>query len=555
MKHSPEADLLQRAPDQGGSVLRTSRSLALSLAAALAAAVLVPVSLSSGSALAAGPTTKAKRPTTTTIVRRNVSAVRLAEAKVAQARSGGDQRILADALKDLGYQLLLAKDYGSSVKILTEAASLYRKLKDDSNLAATLQIQGYASIQGGKPQDGVAPLIDAVALRRKLQATPAGTLALVEALQLLALAQRGSGRGQDAIKVLEEVLTFAASGTKGIDTATVSLSIGSIHMDLKNPTAAVKYFERAVAEAATKPAQQVDALQALGWALTAVGRPVEGIAALQRAIKLAGTGIDKNKQGVDLYSLLANAAREAKQADLEIEARARLVAYARAGVAGVTLEDALESLGLTFIFSGRFADALAPLKELVTLSRKQSASSPRLGLALHNLGWALSSAKQYPEAIAALEEAVKIRTQSKDPDLVVSLRFLGYAMWSTKDDRANAVFGQALELLLATPNVAQTDLAQGYLDVSSSRLFSGQYAEAVQPATTALDLYTKARGTEEQIANANYNLGWALFSAKKPAEAIPYLTKARDLRVKNNLPGADDAASLLFAATNQANGT
>jgi tetratricopeptide (TPR) repeat protein len=518
-------------------------------------ASLLVATLCTGFVMSGMPSTAASKPagskpTTTVNTSRKVSAVRLAEANVAKARSGGDQRVLANALKDLGYQQQLAKDFTASVKTLNEAATLYRKLKDDSSLAATLQMLGWSAIQGEKPSEALTALTEAVSLRRKLLTQPGGNLALVEALQLLALAQRGSGKGAEAIKSLEEVLTMAASGTKGIDTATTALSIGSAYMELKNPAAAVGYFERAVRETEGKPSKQVDALQALGWALTGAGRAAEAVPTLQKAIKLAGASAEKSKRGVDLYSLLANAAREANQSTVEIDARVRIVAFARAGTPGVTLEDALDALGLTLIFEQRFTDAVPPLRELVTLSRKGPVS-PRLGTALHNLGWALSSARQYPEAIAHLEEAVQIRTQLNDPDLITSLRFLGYAMWSTKDPRATENFAKALELLKKKPAVTEIDLAQGYLDVSSSKLFDSDYDGAVQPARTALELFTKANATEEQLANGNYNVGWALFSSGNPAESIPFLTKARDIRTKNSLDGAADAASLLAAAIAQ----
>jgi tetratricopeptide (TPR) repeat protein len=490
------------------------------------------------------------KPSTTVAGKRSVTAVRLAEANVAKARSGGDQQALANALKDLGYQHLLTKNFPSAVSTLKEAAALYRKLKDDSNLASTLQLQGWASLQANNAQEALAPLVETVALRRKLQGQTGGNLALVEALQFLSQAQRGTGKGADAIKTLEEILALAASGTKGIDTATIAISIGSIYMEQKNPTAAVKYFEQAVAGTEGKSARQIEALQALGWSLTESKRAPEAVAALQKAIKLAGPSIERTKLGVDLHLLLANAAREAKQSTLEIDTRNRLVAYARAGVPGITLEDALDGLGLTLIFEDRFSDAIPPLKELVTLARKGPVST-RLGTGLHNLGWALSSARQYPEAIANLEEAVEVRTKLNDPELLVSLRFLGYAMWSTKDPRATAAFTKALELVKQKPNATDADLAQGYLDVSSSKLFEGDYDGAVQPARTAVDLYAKANGTDEQIANSNFNLGWALFSSGKPSEAVPFLTRARDIRTKNNLDGAEAAASMLAAAIAQ----
>jgi tetratricopeptide (TPR) repeat protein len=512
--------------------------------------VTIAAALCTSLALSSSPSGAASKPTTTVSAKRKVSAVRLAEANVARARSGGDQRAIANALKDLGYQYLVAKDFNASIATLKEAASFYRKLKDDSNLAATLQMHGWAAIQGKQPQEALTVLTEAVSLRRKLQTQQGGNLALVESLQLLAQAQRGVGNGTEAIKTLEEVLAMAASGTKGIDTATTALSIGSTYMELKNPAAAVKFFERAATETEGKPSRQMEALQALGWALTGAGRAGEAVPVLQKAIKLGGNSIEKSKQGVDLYSLLANAAREAVLPNVEIDARIRIVAYARSNVPGVKLEDALESLGLTLIFQQRFSDAIPPLRELVTLARKGPVS-PRLGTALHNLGWALSSARQYPEAIAQLEEAVEVRANLNDPDLVVSLRFLGYAMWSTKDPRATETFARALAVVQKQPGASDKDLAQGYLDLSSSKLFEADYDGAVEPARKALELFVRANASDDQIANGNYNVGWALFSSGKPAEAIPFLTQARDIRTKNSLDGADDAASLLAAAIAQ----
>ena len=503
-----------------------------------------------GSLAIVGPPSAGAASATTTVPKRNVTTVRLAEARVAKARSGGDQRLLADEVKNLGYQYLLAKDFAASVKALKEAAELYRKTKDDRSLADTLQMQGWALIQWNKPGEALVPLDEAIALRRKAQSTPSGPASLAETLQLRGQALQKSGKSAEAIKTLEEVLALAASGARGIDTASTSITIGSIYMELKNPGAAVKYFERAVAETQNKPAPRIDALQALGWALTGAGRADEAVPTLQRAIKEAGPAIDKVKQGVDLWSLLANAAREAKQPGVEIGARIKIVSFARAKVPGADLTAALEGLGLTYLFDGKFTEAIPPLRELVDLSR--GATKPaRLGSALHNLGWSLTSSKQTDEAITVLDEAVKVRTQINDPDLLASLRFLGYAMWSAKDPRAVAVFTKALRLLEASPKTTDDDLGQGYLDLSSSYLYEGNPDPALAPAMTALDVFTKGKVSDELIATANYNIGWALFTSRRPADALPYLTKARDIRTKNAYQGASDAADMLEAATAQ----
>ncbi len=542
------------------------------LAAAMACGLVGSAAVSGGSAASAATATKAKPkatkatskattpPTTTgrsapptTAFKRNVSAIRLAETRVAEARSRADQRTLAEALRDLGYENLRQKNYAASITALKESVALFRKLRDDNNLASSLSMLGWASIEGGKSAEAIAPLEESIALRRKLQTASTSAAPLVEALQLLSRAQRGTGRTAEAIKTLEEVLALAASGAKGVDTAETSLIIGSIYMETKNPAAALKYFERAVAESEGNNFKLADALQAQGWALTAVGRGADAIAVLQRAIKLSGPQVDRIKQGVDLYMLLANAAREARQSSIEIEARQKLVGFARSGVPGATLSESLDNLGLTLILAGRHSDAIAPLRELVDLSRKGS-NSAKLAGALHNLGWALSSARQYPEAVELLEEAVKIRQQISDPDLVTSLRFLGYALWSTKSSKATSVFIEALETLKAQPGAKPLDIGQGYLDVASSYLFENRATDALDPAMKALEIFTANAGEPQQLGTANYNVGWALFSSRRPNEAIPYLTKARDIRTANELDGAVDAADMLAAAIAQTRG-
>jgi tetratricopeptide (TPR) repeat protein len=526
-----------------GSVMVVNGSVA-------AAATKKPTPTTKPKAAPVVPTTIGRTAPTTVAVKRNVSAIRLAETRVADARSRGDQRTLAEALRDLGYENLRQRNYAASITALRESVAVFRKLRDDNNLASALSLLGWASIESGKPAEAIAPLEESIALRKKLMTPNTSAAPLVEALQLLSRAQRGVGRSAEAIKTLEEVLALAAGGAKGVDSAETALIIGSIHMDAKNPAAALKYFERAVEESKGNNFKLADALQAQGWALTELGRGADAVPVLQQALKLSGPQIERTKQGVDLYMLLANAARVAGNSSVEVEARQKLVGLARNGVPGITLAEALDNVGLTLILAGRQSDAIAPLRELVDLSRKSGATA-RLGSALHNLGWALSAARQYPEAIENLREAVQIRRQTRDPDLVASLRFLGYALWSTKSSEATAVFTEALQTLQSTPGTKPVEIGQGYIDVASSLLFENRAGEALEPALKGLEILSANNGTDEQLGTANYNVGWAYFSTRRPNEAIPYLTKAKDIRTRADLDGAADAAEMLAAATAQ----
>lgn len=528
------------------------------LVGALTAALL---SVGGADALASSPapSTTARRAPVTTIARRlaagtrNVDATRLAEVRAIDARSSGDPQRLGDALKEFGYQLIVAERSAEAVAPLREAESLYEKLRDDDGTAGALQMLGWAQLNSGDYRSAAATLKRAVSVREKLLGSPLGKQSdVVEPLQLLSEAYRNLNDHAQLVATLERLLALSDGGIKSIDRTQTEFGLGVEYIQSKRAAKAIVVLRDAVAQLEkTNSSRLGEGLQLLGWALDAAGQPAEAVGVLQRSIGVAkGTSKADMKRSVETYQLLATAARNAKDSASEIEARKQLLDLARRGATGVSVADTLDDLGLTLMLLQRFGEAVPYFKEEVSV-RRSTGATPALGTALHNLGWAYSSIKNAAASIPVLQEAVKVRTAVRSPDLVLSLRFLGYSYWATNDERAIDAFGQALKVDQAG-KVKSTVIAQDWLDVSSSYLFAGRYDQAIEPSRASLTAFTASGGSAEQVANAAYNLGWALSSSGRSSEAIPYLTVAVDTRAKLRSPLLADSQKMLDAAKKQA---
>ncbi len=159
---------------------------------------------------------------------------------------------------------------------------------------------------------------------------------------------------------------------------------------------------RRMADLAADEAGRARALGMLGWALSALGRREEALAAMQEA--------------ADLYRELAQAAPQAFRPDLAMS---------------------LNNLGNRLSDLGRREEALKAAQEAADLYRELAEAAPQafrpdLAMSLNNLGRDLSALGRREEALAATQEAVSIRRglaqaapQAFLPGLARSLNNLG----------------------------------------------------------------------------------------------------------------------------------
>ena len=336
-----------------------------------------------------------------------------------------------------------------------------------------------------------------------------------------------------------------------IDRAETLDALGLADMLVKIPLKAIAPLQESVQlrGPAAPSLRLATSLQLLGWAQVSAGQPAPAVASLQRSLAMR-TALDPNGPGTaDSLLLLAESARQAGTTDVVIDSRQKLVQLARTGAKEVNLASALDDLGLTLILAERSAEAVPLLQEAVTI-RRPGGANEALGTSLHNLGWSMSSSNRAKQAIEPLEEAVKIRSVLSSPQLVDSLRFLGYAYWGSNTPGPSVgVFERVLKV--AQTKSDRRALAQSYNDVALALLLATRYEEAIAPAQQAVQLLTAEGVTGDDLGNALHNLGWSMFSGGRTPDSIEPLQRAVAIRAKTGSANLADSRTMLESAQQQ----
>ena len=266
----------------------------------------------------------------------------------------------------------------------------------------------------------------------------------------------------------------------------------------------------------------------LGFALRTVGRPVEAVAPLERAVELepaaaetlnnlglALTDADRLPEAVEVFQRalrlqpdypeahhnLGEALFQDGQPDTAIARYRELLGTAP------DYAPAHNSLGYALLSTGRAAEALAPLQRAVELD-------PDIAEAHNNLGYALLSTGRAAEALAPLQRAVEL-----DPDIAEAHHNAGLALVELDRLReATEAFRQALRLQPDYPE-ARHDLGLALFRDGQTEAATATYRELVRAAP--------------DYAPGHNSLGYALLSAALPAEAVPSLRRAVELAPDN----------------------
>jgi tetratricopeptide (TPR) repeat protein len=253
--------------------------------------------------------------------------------------------------------------------------------------------------------------------------------------------------------------------------------------------------------------ERAGVLVMLGWALSALGRREEALAATAEA--------------ADLYRDLARANPQAFLPDLATS---------------------LNNLGAMLSALGRREEALAATQEAVDIYRGLAQVNPQvflpyLATSLNNLGSDLSALGRREEALAATQEAADLyrdlaraNPQAFLPDLATSLTALGVTLSNMgRREEALAATQEAVEirrdLARQNPQAFLPDLAGSLNNLGGMLSALGRQEEALAATQEAADLYRDLAQANPQaflpdLAGSLNNLGRALSDLGRREEAL-----------------------------------
>ncbi len=286
-------------------------------------------------------------------------------------------------------------------------------------------------------------------------------------------------------------------------------------------TLTLRPFEEAVyrtwAGLATEKAERAQALNMLGYALAALGRRAEALAATQEAVEIRRALARANPQAFrpDLAGSLNNLGirlsdlgrrEEALAATQEAAALYRQLAAAHPQAFRSDLAGSLANLGNRLSEVGRREEALAATQEAADLYRALARENPQafrpyLAASLNNLGRDLSALGQREEALAATQEAADLyralareNPQAFRPYLAASLNNLGRALSALgRREEALAATQEAVEIRRAlareNPQAFLPDLARSLNNLGNRLSELGRREEALAATQEAVEHY------------------------------------------------------------------
>ena len=332
--------------------------------------------------------------------------------------------------------------------------------------------------------------------------------------------------------------------------------------ELERGLAALREGRMADAEAALRRSlgadpDSVDALQALGTALIAQGRPGEAIGCLDRARRLRASPAVLHNRALALFQLRRYAEARADLEGALAQAPAQHASWNLLGSVRAALGDATAAeaymraiairpdhaethfnLGLLHHGAGRVEEAIASYRAALALRPGLESARAKLAAALNEQGFAHFRARRIEPAIAAYRASLDLR-----PDLHEARNNLGAAL------AAAGRHGEAIEsfraVLAAQPSDAAALSNLGYSlqasgDADGARR-AFESALAVEPAHAqalanlgfllqedaryeeAAALYTRALAADPGSAMAAYNLGVVHVASRRFDEGFPLL--------------------------------
>ena len=197
----------------------------------------------------------------------------------------------------------------------------------------------------------------------------------------------------------------------------------------------------------------------------------------------------------------------------------------------------------------QIGDDLARPSEAIRLSQYARARAQRAGLGdrveaqlAYGLGRVYERAGRFDEAVAALEQAHDIASNTLDPEslLVSNIDNMLGVVYDRAGRYRNALeyFTRAFEQRRRTLGEHHPDTATAIANAAIMRGYLGDHRGSIDGLQLAIGKLEMALGTQNPLVAWFYSsLGFALEQADRPADALPYLDRA--LQIRKRLLGED----------------
>lgn len=328
---------------------------------------------------------------------------------LALARKGGDRRVEAGLLNQLGRAGRVLGEGAAAAESFGAALILWQELRDPGSEASTLNNLALLQQGLGQPEAALTSYQRALALYRQegnrvLAATVLNNLGGL--LDLL-------GRLPEAIDHYEQALALARELEQKNAEADVSNNLGAAYSQVGQPREAIEHYTTALAgfRALGDRRREAAALNNLGHLLLDLGSPEEARELLRQAFPLR-QAMEPGGEALFL-SNLGRAERDVGHFDRAVELYNQALAVARQGGDRLAEATVLNSLGFLHLTRRRPAAAEPLLAQALALGRELGDASAE-GLAERALGQ-LRLQQGKPEAAAeAFAAALRLAEATGD---------------------------------------------------------------------------------------------------------------------------------------------
>ena len=404
-------------------------------------------------------------------------------------RAAGEEREAALALTALAQAMLATGDERTALALAEESAQALGRLGDDRGRAIALLT--IARLTTADMPRRTSAVDEALAIAERLD--DAGIRGL--ALKARAAHQFGSGDLAGAQASLEAAVTaFERAG----DVASLGgsfLQLGRVLRAHGDPEGALRYYRRAVdATTGTRQTQVlVEAMNAIGVAISALGRRGEAIAAYERGLSIARAS--GNQRLIDfMLGNLGGALVGAKEYERAVTTLREVLARQPDGyVASIRHAQLAEALGRL----GRFDEALGSATEAVRLTRELQLTDA-LDQRLEVRGWIFDGLGRLDEALLDYREAIDVIERVRARILPADFLKRGYG------DRVQVGYARAIDL---AARMGRLDEALELSEQARARAF--------------LDLLATRRSARATPASTAAATGDLVLRSDRSAQALP----------------------------------
>jgi tetratricopeptide (TPR) repeat protein len=380
-----------------------------------------------------------------------------------------------------------------------ESLAIKQKLGDKRGMAASYVQMGEVQKTLGNPAQAEKSYREALRLRREIGDKSGLSVTLIDLSSLL---DETFGRSKEALPLLQEALTITReTGNKNIEARALN-NLGAVYLAQGQYSDAQTYFESALAirEKAKAPQETADTLHNLGDAFTRMGR-------YQQALQRYGQALDLRRSAGDRRN-------------------AALASY---------------GMGNIFEYQGLFGSAVKSKGEALQAFRELKQQDIWLGEILSGYGNSLNLSGRMGDAQAPLDEALKLATDLKNPNLVAqTLRFQTERFYYSGDLKRATELGKQLSQAVQSASdrslslQVQADMAILASTVQPTKALATRLGELAQEAD--------ARGLKSLSVECSIHRGETLRALRDDADALREaeraISRAEELGLKVSLAKA-----------------